>query len=168
MYLRAGQAEVVEEPPWCSCQGGEDVTSGALKRKGSTGHTKWALQQDSSFLSSLQEKASFGERIGYTGHHQEPAPHGRSSWVVIMILISQKGGKLRRDSTQFQKPLHGASLTKVHKAGLRLEVLCKGVILSCPVQSQQTYLPFPPLPSPTTTHHGKLHLGKPHLGAQPR
>lgn len=38
------------------------------------GGTKWALQWDISFLNSLQEKASFGERIGYIGHHQETAP----------------------------------------------------------------------------------------------
>lgn len=44
------------------------------------------------------------------------------------------------DSTQTEKPLHGACATKIPKTGVRLEVFCKGVILSCPVQSQQKYL----------------------------
>jgi len=56
------------------------------------GCMKQAFQWDMSFLNGLQEKASFGERIGYIGHCQEPALHGRSGWVLLMLLISQRGG----------------------------------------------------------------------------
>lgn len=81
------------------------------------GCMKWALQWDICFLNSLQEKASFGERIGYIGHHQEPAPCGRSGWVVMMTLVSQRGGKLRRDSTQIQNPCMGQVQPKSLKQG---------------------------------------------------
>lgn len=94
-----GRATTVAVPGWRRCDIWCACTKGYMRC------IKWVLRWDISFLNSLQEKASSGERVGYIGHHQQPALHGKSSWVVIMILISQRRGKLRRDSTQNQKPL---------------------------------------------------------------
>lgn len=77
-----------------------------------------------------------------------------------MILISQRGGKLRQDSTQIQRPLHKATPIKARSPMKRGNSL-----LPCPVPIE--ILTFPTSPSPTTTHHRKLYLGKLLLGAQP-
>lgn len=140
--LGSGQVEMVEKPPWWLCQSGEDVTSGVLMEK-----AIWDVCSGlfNGTVPDCKKRCHLENELVIIGHHQDLAPCGRSGWVVIMILISQRGGKLRQDSTQIQKPSHGANPTKVPKTGFRLEVLCKGLILSCPVQSQQKYAPFPPL-----------------------
>ena len=92
MLLRAwpggdgGRATTMAVPGWRRCD------TWCAYGKGHMGCMKQAFQWDMSFLNGLQEKASFGERIGYIGHCQEPALHGRSGWVLLMLLISQRGG----------------------------------------------------------------------------
>lgn len=132
---------------------------GVFLQKATWGCRKWALNCGTSFPNSLKDMAPSEEGIGCIGHLQDLHHAGEAAGQLPGVWDTET------EQLTDQNPSHGASPAKVPKTGIRLQVHCKGMILSWPTHFWQKY--FPTSPSPLTIHHGKLCQGKRCWRAQP-